>query len=82
MMGTCSNSPAAIDSRKAASISGRSSTSQHTSTMTVVGISRGLSADSRRAAQRAWWVSERSMAATSGPVSSSVVTRGASDARG
>jgi hypothetical protein len=34
-------------------MSGRSSTSQHTSTMTVVGISSGPSADSSRAAQRA-----------------------------
>src|SRR5260370_27700314 len=40
--GTYSNSPAAIASRKAASMSGRSSTSQHTSTMTVVGSAAGL----------------------------------------
>lgn len=57
-------------------MSGRSSSSQQTSTTTVLGMSRRPGKARNSAAQRTWWASERSMAATTGPVSSKVAGEG------
>jgi hypothetical protein len=61
---TCPDSPVVTEGEEGRLAAGRCSGSQRISAMTVVGLAESL----RRiaAAQRAWWLPERSMAVTSG----------------